>query len=107
MNMRSCFTSLPATLWGRDKKEKEKYKTTDCVYVPFLTPFLCYQELKSAEPILACGGRDIIRIKLSLGSRPVTLCWGRWMIFIKVGKAKAYPTGPQPSTEDHGVRRAN
>lgn len=56
---------------------------------------------------MACGGTDIIGIKLSLGSRPVTLSWGRRMIFIKVSKAKAYPTGPQPGTEDHGVRRAN
>jgi hypothetical protein len=29
------------------------------------------------------------------------------MLFINVSKAKVYPTGPQPSTEDHGVRRAN
>ncbi|GAB1286375.1 Growth factor receptor-bound protein 14 [Apodemus speciosus] len=34
-------------------------------------------ELESTEPILACGGRDIIRIKLSLGSRPVALWLGQ------------------------------
>lgn len=57
--------------------EKKRKKKPDCVYVYFLTSFLCYQELESTEPILTCGGRDIIRIKLSLGSRPVTLWLGQ------------------------------
>lgn len=48
MNMGSYFTSLSAIV-GKKKKKKKK-NTTDCVYVSFLTSFLCYQALESAEP---------------------------------------------------------
>lgn len=48
MNMGSYFTSLSAIV-GKKKKE-ENHRRTDCVYVSFLTSFLCYQALESAEP---------------------------------------------------------
>lgn len=48
MNMESYFTSLSAIV-GK-KKEEEEHRTTDCVYVSFLTSFLCYQALEIAEP---------------------------------------------------------
>lgn len=47
MNMESYFTSLSAIV---GKKKKEEHRTTDCVYDFFLTSFLCYQALESAEP---------------------------------------------------------
>lgn len=50
MNMGSYFTSLSAIVGKKKKEEEENHRTTDCVYVSFLTSFLCYQALESAEP---------------------------------------------------------
>lgn len=49
MNMGSYFTSLSAIV-GQKKKEEEKPRTTDCVYVSLLTSFSCYQAPESAGP---------------------------------------------------------
>lgn len=35
---------------GAEKKEEEKPRTTDCVYVSLLTSFSCYQAPESAGP---------------------------------------------------------
>lgn len=48
------------------EKMRSELRTTAYVYFSFLTVFLCYQSLVITEAILACEGRDIIRIKLSL-----------------------------------------
>ena len=47
-------------------KMRNELRTTAYVYFSFLMVFLCCQSLVITEAILACEGRDIIRIKLSL-----------------------------------------